>query len=82
MLGTEAMIQVDVPKGANEISHSRLFNPKAIFSLTPTSESWCRAFATRSTITSSPLLPYVQTISPVQREINDGSSADPDQINY
>jgi hypothetical protein len=44
-LGTEVMFQVDVPKGDAEFSHSELFNPKAVFSIKPTTEEWCRKWA-------------------------------------
>lgn len=73
-LGTEVMFQVDVPQGENEFSHSRLLNPKAVFSLTPTSEQWCRKWATAAKAYSNPVLPYIpetpamipDTVSPVE----------------
>lgn len=43
-MGTQIMLQVDVPKDEKEFSHSELFSPSAIFSIKPTTEEWCRKF--------------------------------------
>lgn len=43
--GTEIMFQVDVPNPDTGVHYTRLFNPKAIFSINPTTEEWCRRWA-------------------------------------
>jgi hypothetical protein len=58
-LGTEVMFQVDVPKGDTEFSHSRLFNPKAVFSVNPTTEQWCRKWAAYAAECGYSVLPYI-----------------------
>jgi len=70
-LGTEVMFQVDVAKGEKEFSHSELFNPKAVFSLKPTTEEWCRKWATAAAKYRD-VLPYV----PVDRQISDGAETE------
>lgn len=41
--GTEIMFQVDVPNADGPgFAYSRLINPKAVFSIQPTNESWRR----------------------------------------
>lgn len=62
--GTEEMFQVDFPKGETEFSHSQLFNPKAVFSIRPTTEKWCREFAAYITKQEVPLLPYIPPSPP------------------
>ncbi|HEU4344076.1 MAG TPA: hypothetical protein VFU31_21180 [Candidatus Binatia bacterium] len=58
-IGVNVMLQVDVPKGDKEFSHSRLFGPAAIFSINPTTEAWCRKWtASQAQYERSPL-PYV-----------------------
>lgn len=61
-LGTNVMIQVDVPKGDNEFAYSRLFNPGALFSITPTSEEWCRKWATAAADYDRSPLPYLPDV--------------------
>ncbi len=59
--GTEVMLQIDVPKAEKEFSHSELYSPKAIFSIKPTTEEWCRKFA-KSRI-NYPIMPYIYDTS-------------------
>ncbi len=71
-IGTEVMLQIDITKGDTEFSHSVLYGPKAIFSISPTTESWCRKFnAARSRFDRSPL-PYI----PPERQIGVGANHD------
>lgn len=56
-LGANIMLQVDVPLGESEYSHSELFSPSAIFSIKPTTENWCRDFA--KIRVSHDVLPYI-----------------------
>lgn len=58
-LGSEVMFQVDVPKGETEFAYSRLFNPKAVFSVNPTTEAWCRKWADYAATTGHQVLPYI-----------------------
>lgn len=59
-IGTAVMIQVDVPKGMEkEFSHTQMFGPAAIFSMTPTSEKWCRQWASAYTTHGYAPLPYI-----------------------
>ena len=58
-LGTEVMFQVDVPKGETEFSHTQLFSPKAIFSINPTTEDYCRRFANAAKQYGRDVLPYI-----------------------
>lgn len=58
-VGVNVMIQVDVPKGATELSHSQLFSPAAIFSINPTSEGWCRRWAAEAAKYNQSPLPYI-----------------------
>ena len=43
-MGTQIMLQVDVPKSDEGFSHTEIFSPSAIFSIKPTTEQWCRKF--------------------------------------
>lgn len=63
-LGTNNMLQVDVPKGETEFSHSELFSPSAIFSIKPTTEKWCRDFSKLRV--NNEVLPYI----PQSRQLN------------
>jgi hypothetical protein len=75
--GVNMMLQVDVPKGAAEFSHSQLFSPAAIFSINPTSEEWCRRWAERS-YNPSPL-PYLpERLSVTAASESDGPDSDED----
>jgi len=58
-LGTEIMFQVDVPKGEKEFSHTELYSPKAVFAIKPTTEEWCRAWASYASGIGYSVLPYV-----------------------
>lgn len=58
-LGTEIMFQIDVPKGETEFSHSHLYSPKAIFSINPTTEAWCRKWAKAAQNYGREVLPYI-----------------------
>lgn len=58
-VGVNVMIQVDVPKGDTEFSHSQLFSPSAIFSINPTTESWCRRWAKAAANYNHSPLPYI-----------------------
>jgi hypothetical protein len=71
-LGTEVMFQVDVPKGLEgaEFSHSQLFSPKAIFSINPTTEEWCRKFANAAKQYGKEVLPYI----PENRQLVESAS--------
>lgn len=71
-LGTEVMFQVDVPKGETEFSHSELFNPKSVFSIKPTTETWCRKWAAAAKAYDHAPLPYI----PETRQIAAPSSDD------
>lgn len=68
-LGTEVMFQVDVAKDDKDFLCSRLFNPKSIFSLTPTTEEWCRKWARSMQQNSFNLLPYIpdDAVPPTRR---------------
>jgi hypothetical protein len=67
-LGTEIMFQVDVPKGEKEFSHTELYSPKAVFAIKPTTEDWCRQWATyAATEGAHDVLPYV----PASRQLED-----------
>ena len=58
-VGVAVMLQVDIPKGETGFSHSQLYGPGAIFSISPTSEAWCRKYNTaREKYDRSPL-PYI-----------------------
>lgn len=74
-LGTEVMFQVDVPKGDTELSHSELFNPKAVFSIKPTTEAWCRKWALAARSYDHSPLPFI----PETRQIED-AGPDEDEI--
>lgn len=81
-LGTEVMFQVDVPKDGEGFSHSELFNPKAVFSIKPTTEAWCRKWAkSASTYGHSPL-PYIpetrqiEAPNPLEGEFDDDNHND------
>jgi len=66
-LGTEIMFQVDVPRGEKEFSHTELYSPKAVFAIKPTTEDWCRRWATyASSEMMRDILPYV----PANRQLN------------
>lgn len=58
-VGVNVMIQVDVPKGDTELSHSQLFSPAAIFSINPTTEEWCRKWAKAALSYNHSPLPYI-----------------------
>ena len=58
-VGTEVMFQVDIPKGDNEFLCSKLFGPKSIFSMTPTTEEWCRLWAKAAKEYQHEILPYI-----------------------
>ena len=74
-MGVNIMLQIDVPKGENEFSHSELYSPASIFSIKPTTEKWCRKFAK---LASGPydVLPYI----PVER-LSAHSEDDPEREN-
>jgi hypothetical protein len=57
--GSSVMFQVDVPKGETEFSHSQLFSPSSIFSMTPTTEEYCRKFAEARMKHQYAVLPYI-----------------------
>ena len=56
--GTQIMLQIDVPKGEKELSHSELYSPNSIFSVKPTTEEWCRRW-NKANQGASMILPYV-----------------------
>jgi hypothetical protein len=60
-LGTEVLIQIDVAKPDEGFSHSELYGPKAIFSMKPTTEKWCRDFARVREKHNYSVLPYIPT---------------------
>ncbi len=63
--GSSVMFQVDVPKGDTEFNHSQLFSPSSIFSMTPTTEEYCRKFAEARLRNQYAVLPYI----PSQRQL-------------
>jgi hypothetical protein len=63
-VGVNVMIQVDVPKGATELSHSQMFSPAAVFSINPTTEAWCRSWAAEAAKYNQSPLPYIPNESP------------------
>ncbi|HMQ79185.1 MAG TPA: hypothetical protein PKE39_04375 [Ignavibacteria bacterium] len=71
-LGANIMLQVDVPKGETEFSHSELFSPASIFSIKPTTEEWCRKFAAYRV--NHDVLPYI----PQQRQIPESTTFETD----
>jgi hypothetical protein len=73
-VGVNVMIQVDVPKGKTDFSHSQLFSPAAIFSINPTTETWCRRFAKQASEYGHSPLPYI----PEERQIADAESETPE----
>lgn len=75
--GTEAMFQVDVPNPDGPgFAYSRLLNPKAIFSIQPTNEDWCRRWATAAAKYQKPVLPYI----PDPRQIGTGNPGDEEEF--
>jgi len=71
-VGVNVMIQVDVPKNEAEFSHSQLFGPAAIFSINPTTETWCRRWAKAI---AHPPLPYIPA-EPKEIEAGDDGEAE------
>ncbi len=65
-MGTQIMLQVDVPLNEKEFSHTELFSPSAIFSIKPTTEDWCRKFV-KARINYD-VLPYI----PRERQLEPG----------
>lgn len=76
-IGTEIMFQVDVPKGETELSHSELYGPKAIFSITPTTEAWCRKWAKAALKYNHQPLPYI----PEDRQLVESTQQEEDYVN-
>lgn len=71
-VGVNVMIQVDVPKGETEMSHSQLFGPAAIFSINPTSEIWCRKWAKQAAGYGHSPLPYIpEEVKEIEDEPDD-----------
>jgi hypothetical protein len=56
-VGVQVMLQVDVPKPDEGFSFSKLYNPSSIFSISPTTEEWCRKFVKARV--EYPVLPYI-----------------------
>jgi hypothetical protein len=64
--GNDSMFQVDVPSGDKEMACSRLFSPAAIFSITPTTEEWCRNWQKSAEKNCYPILPYIPAPRPLR----------------
>lgn len=64
--GTEVMFQVDVPNPIEGVHYTRLFNPKAIFSINPTTEEWCRKWAKTASDYDHKPVPYLPGDSAVK----------------
>jgi hypothetical protein len=79
-LGTEVMFQVDVPKGETEFSHSQLYSPKAIFSMTPTNEAWCRKWAAKAEEYDVAPLPFIPDDKPARQLVE--TNSDPESEFY
>jgi hypothetical protein len=56
-VGVQVMLQVDVPKADEGLAFTKLYNPSSIFSITPTTEEWCRKFVKARV--EYPVLPYI-----------------------
>jgi len=69
-VGVNVMIQVDVPKDESEFSHSQLFGPAAIFSINPTTETWCRRWAKAALNYNHSPLPYIPA---EPKQVEDGA---------
>lgn len=78
-VGVNVMIQVDVPNDGDGLSHSQLFGPSAIFSITPTSESWCRRWAKAAKAYERPVLPYIPAEPTAPRQIKGGDDDNPEE---
>jgi hypothetical protein len=73
--GESVMFQIDVPSGEKEMGFSRLFSPSAIFSITPTTEEWCRRYQTSAERNAYPILPYIPSPKPLRHgySLEDGA---------
>lgn len=71
-VGVNVMIQVDVPKGDTELSHTQMFSPAAIFSINPTTEEWCRRWAAEAAKYNQSPLPYIPEAPRALPEVDDG----------
>ncbi|MCL5266699.1 MAG: hypothetical protein M1469_01170 [Bacteroidetes bacterium] len=85
-IGTEVMLQIDITKGETGFSHSVLYGPKAIFSISPTTEAWCRKYnMAREKYDRSPL-PYIpegrQLASPLPEGEGQGEGDDPEDGHF
>lgn len=71
-MGTQVMLQVDVPKTDEGFSHPELFSPSAIFSIKPTTEEWCRSFCkARVNYEVLPYIPQSRQLHPHDQEQDD-----------
>lgn len=61
--GVNVMIQIDVPKDPEGIAYTKLYGPASIFSITPTSEEYCRQWA-RTAARHFPVVPYIPEARP------------------
>lgn len=64
--GNDVMFQIDVSSGDKEMGYSRLFSPAAIFSVTPTTEEWCRNWQKSAEKNCYPILPYIPAPRPLR----------------
>ncbi len=55
--GVAVMLQVDIPNSDEGFSHTQIFSPSSIFSITPTTEEWCRNFVKARV--DYPVLPFI-----------------------
>lgn len=76
-LGTEVMFQVDVPKGEADFSHSEMFNPKAVFSIKPTTEAWCRRWSAAAGQYGHTPLPYIPETKQIETSASSSVPRDP-----
>jgi hypothetical protein len=63
-VGVQVMLQIDVPKSDEGFAFSKLYSPSSIFSISPTTEDWCRKFQKQKI--NYPVLPYI----PESRQLN------------
>jgi hypothetical protein len=56
-VGIQVMLQIDVPKSEEGFSHTKLYSPSSIFSISPTTEEWCRQYSKAHI--DYPVLPYI-----------------------
>lgn len=76
-MGTNVMLQVDVPKGETEFSHSRLYSPGAIFSINPTTEAVCRKLTESSYAYNHKPIEYIPESRPALIDEDDADDDEP-----